>query len=98
MCPPIATITPQVPKQRIKLSTTLHKEARSENGRDGEGRSSSYSSEKAGAHKVPAEYNVQGRIPGIEAAAWELLYLHVPFSPATTSRVHTHCAKSLTSA
>ena len=76
MCPPIATITPQVPKQRIKLSTTLHKEARSENRRDGEGRSSSYSSEKAGAHKVPAEYNVQvlRRIPGIEAAAWELLY------------------------
>ena len=74
MCPPIATITPQVPKQRIKLSTTLHKEARSENGRDGEGRSRDYSSEKAGAHKVPAEYNVQGRIPGIEAAAWELLY------------------------
>ena len=47
MCPPIATITPQVPKQLIKLSTTLHKEARSENRRDGEGRSSSYSSEKA---------------------------------------------------
>ena len=74
MCPPIATITPQVPKQLIKLSTTLHKEARSENRRDGKGHSSDYSSEKAGAHKVPAEYNVQGRIPGIEAAAWELLY------------------------
>ena len=68
---PIVTTTPQVPKQQ---ATTLRTVARSEYRNDSEGRDSSYSSEKAGAHEVSAEYHVQGRIPGIEAAAWELLY------------------------